>query len=1124
MQLDLAVPPAPSRHLCPVPGCPAADPTTHHGWRGFAGLRAHIDSHLLGSLPGPPPPAWMLAGRWTTCPCCGKLLSSTVALGMHKKCWANHIASHSSTASPFAAALPQHAGPDPDLDGHLPSLQQISEAPIPTIEFVSSAALHLVDLEYRRCLANVVLFNRPDAWQPGTEGPDETSRKRARVAWTELHMFPKACLAQQPGGLSKRKRNAAVLQTRLEQWRAGEREALWAAAPRYTHRHPPDADSVSDDQAQRILARQQRVVVHLASQGLPAKAVNRLTSLGLAPDTPAIERLLRSKFPPPPPHQAVFVLPAAPPANELTDENLLRSIRSFQRGAGPGPSGLRPDLLKQLLDLPTSVDTLPIMVAFANLLANGEAPLDVAPTFAGACGYAFRKATKTGAPPGAPDDARPVCAGEAWRRAIGKALLRTEADRLAEHLAPHQMAVLVSGGAEVLPHVARMWREDWATDSGRAMLDFDQANAHNAVDRCAFLQRAHEVIPGLARWLRWIYPLDRATHIFYRGTTIDSWTGGQQGCPLIAACHALVQRAGLESLGIAQLDPGTSQLLPRIDPPVALDLAALYADDGILAGPQSEVLRAIQHLQAVLPRVGLLFSKLEVVAAAPNGGSLDRAAFEACGVTINPIGNTQIMKSPIGSPDFTEAYSRQRVAKIVDVYKSLSALPSRHAAFYLARYQGSRLTYLARTTPLSACGAALRMADAATQAFVQALMGHDIDDTLWQSASLPVRLGGLGLSLVAPTADAAYVASRSHTADHVAALYPRRPDGLASDRAWDAATQRLAVQLSDAAVTSLHPAAAPKAPAQKALSAKLFSAVADRCLAAANPLQRQHFTAQRAPGAGRWLLSPPLVDKPISDDHFAIALALRIGVDLPCARAPACRFCGACLDRKAIHDLSCTAGGDLLNRHNAVRDVLFAAARRGNLHPVLERAGLLNEPGLFLEMRRPADVLIEGALLGPGSSTLEHLAIDVKVINALGPAHADASCSDPLAAMQRYHDFSCAVNDTERRCLQQGISYRPAVFTAQGGVGTHADLIVTRLAAAIATHEGSELAPIHSQLLAQISLELVRRSAASVGRRRRTHPHTPSDAAHAAVWSAATRGLSAGLPDDADDDEPLHDS
>ena len=73
------------------------------------------------------------------------------------------------------------------------------------------------------------------------------------------------------------------------------------------------------------------------------------------------------------------------------------------------------------------------------------------------------------------------------------------------------------------------------------------------------------------------------------------------------------------------------------------------------------------------------------------------------------------------------------------------------------------------------------------------------------------------------------------------------------------------------------------------------------------------------------------------------------------------------------------SGGDPVHRHNAVRDHVYELARRAHVDPLLEKAGLLANPGayaVFVDLRRPADVLVclarqAAALVAPPPAPLE---------------------------------------------------------------------------------------------------------------------------------------------------------
>lgn len=83
---------------------------------------------------------------------------------------------------------------------------------------------------------------------------------------------------------------------------------------------------------------------------MPGKAVQQLSGAAVAAPTRAIIAAMQAKFPPPPPQQSGSFRPAAPPAKELSCAEVLRAVRSFPRGAALGPTGMRPDTLKQIVD------------------------------------------------------------------------------------------------------------------------------------------------------------------------------------------------------------------------------------------------------------------------------------------------------------------------------------------------------------------------------------------------------------------------------------------------------------------------------------------------------------------------------------------------------------------------------------------------------------------------------------------------------------------------------------------------------------------------------------------------------------------------------------------------------
>ena len=107
---------------------------------------------------------------------------------------------------------------------------------------------------------------------------------------------------------------------------------------------------------------------------------------------------MRSKFILPPDHQRTSQRVPAPQANEVSEEAVVKAIRSFHTGVAAGPSGQRPDFYKQLIGENGDQPAVLLFSGLSNLLASGQAPPFLAPCLGGAKGTALHKTAKDGAP------------------------------------------------------------------------------------------------------------------------------------------------------------------------------------------------------------------------------------------------------------------------------------------------------------------------------------------------------------------------------------------------------------------------------------------------------------------------------------------------------------------------------------------------------------------------------------------------------------------------------------------------------------------------------------------------------------------------------------------------------
>ena len=136
----------------------------------------------------------------------------------------------------------------------------------------------------------------------------------------------------------------------------------------------------------------------------------------------------------------------------------------------------------------------------------------------------------------------------------------------------------------------------------------------------------------------------------------------------------------------------------------------------------------------------------------------DLEAFRNIGCDVSSEAAFVVMKSPIGPKLFCEQEVSKRVVEAERIIKEIADLPDHHVAFYLLRYQISRMDYVIRTTPKNACKGALETFESVVRGAFEKVIGKTLDEAQWRQATLPQRLAGCGLRSIVDLADAAYYA------------------------------------------------------------------------------------------------------------------------------------------------------------------------------------------------------------------------------------------------------------------------------------------------------------------------------------------------------------------------------
>src|SRR6185437_2962607 len=118
-------------------------------------------------------------------------------------------------------------------------------------------------------------------------------------------------------------------------------------------------------------------------------------------------------------------------------------------------------------------------------------------------------------------------------------------------------------------------------------------------------------------------------------------------------------------------------------------------------------------------------------------------------------------------------------------------------------------------------------------------------------------------------------------------------------------------------------------------------------------LQRLHRVSQ--PHAGAWVTAVPSDEDGfqtiLRPKNFRTAAAYRLGVvvlkgDIPCP------MCTQTIDKLGDHATCCSKAGDLIVRHNNLRNLVDRIAQDGQLSPVMEKKGILGPTS----GRHPGDV------------------------------------------------------------------------------------------------------------------------------------------------------------------------
>jgi hypothetical protein len=472
-----------------------------------------------------------------------------------------------------------------------------------------------------------------------------------------------------------------------------------------------------------------------------------------------------------------------------------------------------------------------------------------------------------------------------------------------------QLGVGVKGGCEAAIHATRRFAESLSPDHVIVKLDF--SNAFNSLHRDSILQSVRSKLPEIYAYCELSY--QNSSVLQFGDYSITSEEGIQQGDPIGPFLFCLTLHPIIQSL--------------------SSELKVAYMDDITLGGQKEIVANDVLSIITNGRPHGIILNidKCEQISNVPST-TLPIKDFEF--ITIE---NATLLGSPLTKGKAMDCLLSKRLNELRKIADRLRLISS-HDAVTLLKYScGSpKMLHMLRSSPCTQ-HPSLDDFDSVLRTCICNIANVYLNEMQWKQASLPVKAGGLGIRSVSRLSSPAFLASVSSTR-HLQELLLDRHVALI-DHHFD---NTLSEWISE---YNLPPPHGEKSHRQKSWDKP---AVAKVCTELHSSAQDAYHTAclnaASAPHSGDWLHAPPIASCGLRLDNEAIRIAvcLRLGADL-CE--PHLCPCGAQVDARGSHGLSCKLCSGRTTRHAALNDLIWRALQRAGIPSVKEPSGLLRTDG-----------------------------------------------------------------------------------------------------------------------------------------------------------------------------------
>ena len=560
---------------------------------------------------------------------------------------------------------------------------------------------------------------------------------------------------------------------------------------------------------------------------------------------------------------------------------------------------------------------LPALASFVQLVLEGRTPTSIRPFFFGANLTALLK--KQGG-------VKPIAVSCTLRRLVAKVAGSKVMEEMGDLLAPQQLGFGVKGGAEAAVHALRLYLCD--PNPGKAVLKLDFKNAFNSIRRYKMLDAVRDHVPELHPFVHSAYSLPSS--LFWSNKTIQSAEGVQQGDPLGPLLFCL----SIHHMG-TQLES---------------DLSLLYLDDGTLGGSVENLRHDLEVVEREGARMGLQLSreKSEIICDDPD--TVNSILQFLPGAQIVDPAKATLLGSPVGDVSSISDILMSKTDMLRRMGDRLQLLPAHDAILLLKHcFALPKLLYNLRTAPCF-LSPVLQEYDGLLKSSLSGITNIHFgeDDPAWTQATLPVKMGGLGVRSAVQLAPSAFLASAVAASDLV------HPSSRPISRA---PPFYMYVMLRICG-----PRAMSKLPLWAQHNISRRPGIFPRHLPWLGPSWRAPLTPEPVPvclhlqprsRGGAWLQALPITSLGLRMDDGTIRVAAGLRLGAPLCRPHFCHHCGAEVDSLATRGLSCRWSEGRHHRHAEMNDIIHRALASAKVPSRLEPSGLCRTDG-----RRPDGVTV----------------------------------------------------------------------------------------------------------------------------------------------------------------------